>query len=204
MKAFSIVVACCLATSLSSGSALASVVYDAPPDGTRLSGSVHEYGQIFSAPMSETILSEFTVRGVMGGAPTTAFNFKVAAWDSSQNMLVAPILFTSAQRQTLGTPADFTFSPNIPLSPGAQYLAFIDKADFSPNDPLSVAGSDSYPDGAWAATAYPIFQQQPWLASSTGQDLAFRAVFTPEPSALVFAVGAALLLRRRPQCRAML
>src|SRR4051794_20913333 len=77
------------------------------------------FGQTLTAPIADIILEEFTVR-LKSGGPATTFDFKVAAWDSANSMIVGAPLYTSATQTAQATAdyTDFVFQPNVTLVPG--------------------------------------------------------------------------------------
>ena len=84
------------------------------------------YGEIFVAP--QPILDDFTLWvssvGQNGGAIVN-FPFVAQVYQFNGATTVGGALYTSATMTTTSTMSAFTFSPNITLTPGAEYIAFV-------------------------------------------------------------------------------
>ena len=161
------------------------------------------YGETITAPADSATLSTFTFDIVNSSGLNLPFYAYVSAWSGTAP--IGPLLYRSALQSSGSTFAfvTYTFTPDLPVAPGAQYLLFAsnDEADFTAHagemgwaylgtGPQS--GEDRYlggefrflpkgvPMSEWAST--------PWFDPSgygghPGDDLAFSVAFTsvPEP-----------------------
>jgi hypothetical protein len=161
------------------------------------------YGETITAPADSATLSTFTFDIVNSSGLNLPFYAYVSAWSGTAP--IGPLLYRSALQSSGSTFAfvTYTFTPDLPVAPGAQYLLFAsnDEPDFTAHagemgwaylgtGPQS--GEDQYlggefrflpkgvPMSEWAST--------PWFDPSgygghPGDDLAFSVAFTsvPEP-----------------------
>jgi hypothetical protein len=176
---------------------LGEVVYDIPIN-NEISGTARVLGQTLTAEAGDNMLDYFTIR-LKGNSPATSFDFKVQAWDSVTDKRVGSPLYTSATQtvQPSGTFTDFTFTPNLTLTPGSTYIAYMDNSNYAFNNGFVLGGnfSDPYTSGAFAFLSLP--SSETWIEYTNGQDVAFGARFVPEPSSLALTAFGLLLMRRR-------
>ncbi len=155
------------------------------------------WGQSFTVLPGDTVLNDYTL--TVGSPPTInplsdfLFVSQVYAWNGSST--IGSALFTSS---VLTIPDDYdtpiTFFPDIAVTPGQQYIAFVT------NQPNGVALSGSgygymlldtlnnYSGGGFFYTSgNPDAASTTWSAPPTIPDAAFHADFSsvPEPSSLV-------------------
>jgi hypothetical protein len=171
----------------------------------RITQIYRELGQTFVAPIGDNMLSSFTVR-VHSDSPDTLFDIRIAGWDNASDIITGPILYSSStQSAQPGDYMDFTVNPDLSLSAGTQYIAFIDNVEpnYYVTGLLTVAGDyrDDYSEGAFA---FPPSEQidSTWDVYTNGQDLSFGATFVPEPiafDAIAAFVGLGLVRRPRRQ-----
>ena len=100
-------------------------VIDYPANGSNInfwgpdSGGNQSYGQVFTAPQSFLIDYSFSV----GSDTPYPFVSQVYQWDGTT--ATGPALFTSPTLATTTTVDTYTFTPNISLIAGNQYIAFV-------------------------------------------------------------------------------
>ena len=169
-------------------------------------------GQSFTAPAGINAMQSFTffLNDRMNPDPVR-FTANLVGWDGVQP--VGPIVFTSAPVTTsnnhgLGGQEAFQFSmPNVPVTPGQQYLAFLTSIGVSGTlvgsafvGVVSSASGDVLPGGQTylngLATTVQGLYDQPWWFLQPSTDLAFRAQFAavPEPSPAHLALFCLALL----------
>ena len=182
---------------------------------------VATFGQVFTADATNTLMDGFTfhLRSKDGG--DVQFRGFVAAWDGTRP--TGSTLFESGQQVLPANTnlfQDFSFDTSgLPLTPGAQYVAFISASlDFDSIAGTAAAGitasQDTYLGGnmviASNGSDFDSLFVDPWY-ELTGMDLAFEMNFSgegggavPESSAFGLIGTAALLglsvfrvLRRR-------
>jgi hypothetical protein len=157
------------------------------------------YGTVFTAP--QPVLDDFTV-WVDDADTSFPFVAQVYAWNGSTT--TGPALYTSGVEATTGAITPYTFSPDIMLTTGDSYIAFVT------NQPggVSLGGSGN---GNMEASSGPLTflfaegdpQGGSWFTYSTNAE--FKADFSsvPEPAAWTLllagfgALGGALRTRRR-------
>ena len=156
------------------------------------------YGQTFIAP-SESVLDDWTfyLQQISGGLGTAQnFEFFLMAWDPSSGMATGPVLYQSGLQtvtpgQTSYTP--FTVYPNVVLTPGNQYVMFINESglngdvegslELGGNGPFFF-GSETSPLGGQFVYQYSgdDFWQvtsMAWQTWTTDGYAAYKADFSP-------------------------
>ena len=183
------------------------------------------YGQSFSAPAGENQLRNFSL--FLNGGTTGQLEGYVATWTGLQ---AGTILYTSAPVTVTGANQQFTFNPNLAVTPGAEYVAFI---SMSAPDYNGYSGTTTMPI-VWLGNTIPgghfewinngsdlsqftgtAWDSETWGASlSHNEDAEFMADFgsaagttvTPEPSSLILSgtgiLGLAGMVRRKLGLRA--
>jgi hypothetical protein len=117
-----------VAIGISSGLAHASTVVNAPNGGDPIQywgpsavGGGQSYGLVFTAPDSE--LLDFSLTVSDDGGSSYPFVSQVYAWNGSQTSGAA--LYTSGVDTTTSTMTTYTFTSDIGVTPGDQYIAFV-------------------------------------------------------------------------------
>lgn len=170
-------------------------------------------GETFTVPIDgDNVLTDFTYYAVGGGAATT-FNIAIYAFEENNLAVNGAPLFVSAP---LTAPFTYNFPPfpaesldvsNIPLAPGASYIAIIEQGGYgnTGNVQMSESGyADGYAGGEIESYTGPS-NTPPFTATFEPgglipqADLAFSATFIPEPTAALLACGCLPLLLRRRQ-----
>ena len=204
-----------------SASAASAAVIDTRP-GNDLLGFFGEpdsstFGQTLTAPANATTLNTFKFSVVQDTPDAVDFRFFVMAWDGTK--ATGSILFQSAVQQTTtqGSAEIFSFSPNVPVTAGQGYVAFINNSGLQATAPdngaLKIAArtdTDAYTGGAFVfqnnGTDFLALTDTDWIETSTvAYDIAFAADFTVVPEtgtllplfALSSAMGLALARKRR-------
>jgi hypothetical protein len=153
------------------------------------------YGQTFTAPGS--VLNSFSLflRNRFTGSGSLDLRGYVAGWNG---LMASSILYESSTRtmNASGALQQFDFSPNLALTPGSQYVAFLSVANL-PDQPDSnfgmPRGNDQIP-GEFVfinnGTSPAQWTSMPWTLDFVGQDdVWFNASFdltsTPEPTTLL-------------------
>jgi hypothetical protein len=137
------------------------------------------YGQTFVGPSQAASLTSFTVL-IRNLSASVNFQFYVMAWDGSK--ATGPILYQSPVTSTAGKAGfdAYTFNPDVPLTPGATYVAFATVVGNTPGGSgWAIANNLPYPNGefvySYTGTNFSSLTSTPWLA--LGLDLAFSATF---------------------------
>src|SRR5262249_17536700 len=100
-----------------------------PSDGSEItfwgpsSPDNQSYGQSFTVMSGDSILNAYTLTVRTASGSTFPFVSQVYAWTGSAT--TGPALFTSGTLTTTATETAYTFSPNIAVTPGQQYIAFV-------------------------------------------------------------------------------
>lgn len=165
------------------------------------------YGQTFRAG-ADNILDSFSLflRGRISGSGTLDLRGYIGAWDGDK---ISSILYTSATQtmNAAGTLQEFAFSPNLALTTGLDYVAFLSISELPPQPessfgmPRSVGNTITPGEFVFLnnGTDFSLLSQIPWNNFFV-QDVWFKASFSsdsvvPEPSAiaiwLVMGVAAA-------------
>ena len=169
--------------------------------GTGVFGQLATVGQTFTMPAAENTLDSFTFR-LLNTSPTLQFSAYIMAWDSGAGHATGPVLFSQGFS---GLPASgpLTFNPNLVLTPGQQYVAFLSTSQtgYSGPDKSSLGnGTGNFYSGGqyvmldnggnpnlWTSTSW---------GSSAGYDTAFAMTFSnsaisvvPEPMTCLGVVG---------------
>jgi len=103
-------------------------VIDIPTDGTEISywgpsSSFNQsYGQIFTVPGGSTVLNDYTLT-VRYFDTSFPFVSQLYAWNGTTT--TGPALFTSGTLNTAPTETPYTFTPNVGVTAGQQYIAFV-------------------------------------------------------------------------------
>lgn len=210
------------ALALTAGSSMAYVVVDTNPswDGTTHISSFGNpntatYGQTITVPAGEGFLASFSFQ-INDQGNVLPFQGAVYAWDAVNARATGPALYLSAPVSTTGANAyaRFTFTPNVPVTSGQQYVLM---ATTSYNQATpgvmrwgALTTNTTYPGGQFVfinnGSNTAAWTTQAW--STIAEDLAFTAVFgTPIVPALdqwallllaaMVAVGAFVGFRRR-------
>lgn len=209
---------------LAAGTSMAYTVVDTNPswNGTTFISSFGNpntatYGQTVTVPSGDGFLSSFSFQINDQG---TAFPFQAAvyAWDAANSRAMGTALYLSAPVTTAGANAyvRFTFTPNVTLTAGQQYVLMA-TTSYNQTPPTGVAArwgaltnDTTYPGGQFVfinnGTNTAAWTTLTW--SNIAEDLAFTAVFgTPIVPALdqwallllaaVVAAGGFFAVRRR-------
>jgi len=193
------------------------ISYDLPLNES-IAGGGGAFGQVLTAPNVDNVLYDFTIP-VATNHTTDPFTLQVYAWNGSTSTVTGSPLYVSPTQTALygfgGGPeyafTNFTFTPNIALSPGGQYMALVSATPpFPTNEELVVGGSlpGTYTGGVFyvlgsfnplGVNDAPSLAAGPWGNAGNGTDLAFSADFVPEPSGLplLIIVAISILARRR-------
>ena len=146
-------------------------------------GNGHSIGQVFTAP--QAILNDYSLTiGNANALITDTFPFvsQVYLWNGTG--VVGSALFTSSTQTSTVALTTFTFSPDITLTPGDQYLALVT------NDPNGVSLGNSSPNpgstafleesivSSGAVITFGNINNGPWLIQGN-IGLAFNADFSP-------------------------
>jgi hypothetical protein len=161
------------------------------------------YGQTFALPGGDGVLNSWTFTLDNVSNPF-AMEFMVGTWDTTTNHMTGSALYQSPSVDTTTGSANYTFTPNVTLAPGQEYVAFLTVSN-SPGAgtaSMPLNSTNAYADGGffflnngtdtsqWTSTAWDNF---------TNNDAAFTATFSPssvpEPGTLaMFGTGALGLL----------
>lgn len=173
------------------------VFFDTPPSAT-----VRSVGQTFLAPSASSALTSLGFH--VGAHSLMTYRAYVARFDEGTNSIVGPVLFQSALRVGNGNSFDLALQaiavPELTLTPGQLYLAFLSAADLVSLNPSAVVGRVGVAQLDYAGGALYIVDTPTSLSSLTAAewrpvadgvlDAAFFATFTstqqvvPEPATL--------------------
>jgi len=185
--------------------------FDANPFGNPNTAT---YGQTFTLPVGDGILTSwtFSLEGTTNSYPV---QFGVALWDTGNSRMAAPPFYLSSPVNTVVGDADYTFVPNLTLTPGQEYVAFLSITNTPGvgNSSMPLAGGNLYAGGSFFfinnGTDPSLWTTQGWQ-TFPDSDAAFTAQFdpatpvkgaVPEPGSLALfgtgALGIVASLRRR-------
>lgn len=163
------------------------VVIDTNPSnnsiGTFASSGTQTYGQTFTVPAVDNQLTSFALT-LSTTTGTVNFNFGIMAWDSANSRVTGSVLFSQGFSNTgVNT---LTIAPNLSLTSGNQYVAFISTLGVANpvtnSSRLNSSTGNPYSGGGFVyindAGPFSNLSIVPWSAGFT-DDVAFRAVFTP-------------------------
>jgi hypothetical protein len=139
------------------------------------------YGQTFVAPSQAAALTSFRVT-IRNLSNYVNFQFYIMAWNGSE--ATGPILYQSPVTTTSGAPGfqPYTFNTgNVPLTPGATYVAFgIVTGNATGETGWAVASGYPYTGGQYvynfSGTNFSVLTDTAWSGIS-GLDVAFAATF---------------------------
>lgn len=164
------------------------------------------YGQTFVA--ANSVLKSYTSSfQYLSGAEYT-FQFYVAAWDTANNRISGPVLYTSGTLTSTAGTQSYTVNTNLGVTTGQTYVAFFSTSTQGsrPDGSMYQAATDSgsYTDGKFVylnnGTDFGALSTTTWDDFGGTYDASFRAEFAsssavPGPAAAAaFALG---LIRRR-------
>ena len=139
------------------------------------------YGQTFLAPSQAAALTSFTVY-IENFSAYVNFQFYVMAWNGSE--AIGPVLYQSPEMTTAGTSGfqAYTFNTgNVPLAPGAMYVAFANvTGNTDGQTKWGLASGDPYTNGNIVfdenGTNFQLLTHSAW-SRKPSLDLAFTANF---------------------------
>jgi Domain of unknown function (DUF4347)/Bacterial Ig domain/Calx-beta domain/FG-GAP-like repeat len=146
------------------------------------------FGQTFTAPTVDSILTDFTVSiDDTGGPDVIDFAAYIMAWDGTK--ATGPILYQSASQSTTGGTGFETFrftTGNLRLQAGQQYVAFISASSFfdglAGTGTVGSIGTDDYAGGSFVflnnGSTFGQVTTSNWSTLLSAPDLAFSATFT--------------------------
>ena len=170
------------------------------------------YGQTFTAGAGDTNISSFSMflRERFSGSGTLDLKGYIATWDGNK----AGTLLYSSGVQTMNAAAtlqEFAFAPNIGVTPGQTYVAFLSISDLAPQSDSTFrmpVGGDSIVPGLFVfqnnGTNFGDLFTQNWSQGFLGQNdvwlkVDFNAV--PEPASWAMMIAgfglAGAAMRRR-------
>jgi hypothetical protein len=169
------------------------------------------YGQSFTVAAGDTQLTSFSMF-LNGTGASLTFRGYLAAWDGAK---ATSLLYTSADT-TISSGAgnqEFTFTPNIAVTPGSQYIAFLSISQLAAQPastytmPIRFGLSDILPGGGFFfqnnGTDFASLFANNWSGFGESNDVAFKATFAavPEPATWAMMIGgfglAGMAARRR-------
>ncbi len=182
------------------------------------------YGQTITTPTTDTELTSFTfyLGPQYSGSGPIEYQSYVYAWDATTRMATGPVLYQSSVSTFTanGSLDPVTFTPDVNLTAGDQYVLFFSTSGLQGGQPDSTIywgynQNDPYTGGSyvflnngddpsqWTSTAWDV---------ASAADLAFTADFAspvPEPRLAVLLFGmvfclVAYRLRKRRSRRAAL
>jgi hypothetical protein len=173
------------------------VIYDWGPS----SLSNQSYGVVFTAP--QAYLDDFSL--TVDSADTNfPFESQVYAWNGTTT--VGPALYTSGVQDTTTTMMTYTWDPDITLTTGDEYIAFVTNQPFGSTlggsgDGQIAAGSGlfEFAEGAPAGGFWQTYTENAEFQADFSATAPSSAV--PEPSSVILPLtvllAAALVLRKR-------
>jgi hypothetical protein len=158
------------------------------------------YGQIFTAPVTDNNLDSWTFNLRKDGGNNCNFQFFVMGWNGST--ATGSILYQSATAVVTSTSFQaFTFLPNLTLTPGGSYVAFINESGLNGTTASSIqmqgSSANSYAGGDFRylnnGDTFGQVSSSAWSTYSV-PDMTFTAVFSSVPEPTTFIAGALLAL----------
>lgn len=175
-------------------------VIDVPPPASTVGPfsdtDIATWGQTWVSPV-DGVLTDFSF--LLDITDPGEFQFFVATWSVDR---AASIIYSSPVQVAGAGLSTYTWTPNVPVDPGATYVSFVNNSSFRLTGNFLNAGiayaAQDYPSGAlfFQSTGLDFGQitAAPWFNS--GLDAAFRAEFTavPENANASLLAGIALVL----------
>jgi hypothetical protein len=145
------------------------------------------YGQTFTVPSLENVLSSWTFSLQNHGGTDQNFKFFVMGWDSANMRATGSVLYQSGLTTITGgttSMTDFTVNPNVSLNSGGEYVMFLNESGLNGyNGEVVMAGNNSassYTGGQFVflnnGDNFGEVTQQTWSDWSV-RDTAFTATF---------------------------
>ena len=123
---------------------------------------VPTFGQTFTVPAADLLLTNFSVRLLLFPSPLN-FSAQILAWDESLMRPVGLPLYNESFSKTRTTPGQYelvSFNPNVQLNPGSSYvfqfstLGKDNTALLNFFTSFAASTPDSYSGGKWVFSAY--------------------------------------------------
>jgi hypothetical protein len=172
------------------------------------------YGQTFALPAGDGVLTSWTF-SLEETSSAYPIQFGVGLWDTANSRMAAAPFYLSSPIDTVVGDAAYTFLPNLTLTPGQEYVAFltITNTPGVGTSQMPLAGNNLYTGGSFFflnnGTDPSLWTTQGWQ-TFTDSDAAFTAQFDPatpvdgaipEPGTLTLfgtgALGMIASLRRK-------